>query len=117
MANSPGLAEIVAQGHRSYRELREHEGLRYGAFLQTFFDALESNWTLVNEHEIDKDLEVLESILVRRFVHVGVVEWWLDNTGDYPANFVAWVRSGKGKTCNLIDAERARSMNFPARDG
>ncbi len=38
LASSPDLAEIVARGNNSYKSLPEVDALRYGTFIQTFFD-------------------------------------------------------------------------------
>ena len=66
VASSPGLAEIVARGNRSYNELSEADALRYGAYIQMFFDNAESYLTLVQVHDVAKDVEVLEEIVRRR---------------------------------------------------
>ena len=91
LATSPDLAEIVAKGNRSVSDLRPDEALRYGAYVQSFFDNAESYRILVREHKIEKDLAVLESIVARRMSVPGFVEWWQDNTADYAEDFVRWV--------------------------
>src|SRR5215470_9601515 len=42
IAASGDLAEIVARGNRALDELSEAEALRYGAFVQSFFDNVET---------------------------------------------------------------------------
>ena len=91
LATSPDLADIVATGNRSPDELSESEALRYGAFVQSFFDNVESYRSLVVDHEIEKDLEVLESIVRRRVSETGIRAWWRRNIDDYDGEFVAWV--------------------------
>jgi hypothetical protein len=91
LATSGDLAEIVARGNRDPADLGESEALRYGAFVQSFFDNVESYRELVVEHKIEKNLEVLESIVRRRAAEKGVRAWWNDNVDDYDGEFVAWV--------------------------
>lgn len=99
LASSPELADVVARGNRSYRQLADDEALRYGAFVQMFFDCTESYRTLAHDHRIEKDLEVLESIVARRICENGFREWWSDNQGDYAPGFAAW-------TNGIIAAQR-----------
>jgi hypothetical protein len=97
LASSPGLADIVARGNRSYKELPEGDALRYGAFVQIFFDNAESYRTLVKEHKVEKDIHVIEEIVRRRICTSGFAEWWDENTDDYDQGFIDWVnglRSG-----------------------
>ena len=91
VASSPGLAEIVARGNHSYSNLSEADALRYGAYIQMFFDNAESYLTLVQVHDVAKDVEVLEEIVRRRVCIKGFSEWWEENTADYDAEFVAWI--------------------------
>ncbi|MEN8374802.1 MAG: hypothetical protein ABFS34_05080 [Gemmatimonadota bacterium] len=91
LATSPGLAEVVAKGSDSYEALTEAEKLRYGAFVQSFFDSVEAFRDLVVKFRVSRDLAVLESILARRLAVPGVYAWWRENTEDYDADFVAWV--------------------------
>ena len=91
LATSSDLAEIVARGNRDPAELSEGDALRYGAFVQSFFDNVESYRALVVEHKIEKNLEVLESIVRRRVAENGIRAWWKDNVDDYDEGFVAWV--------------------------
>ena len=91
VASSPGLAEIVARGNRSYNELSEADALRYGAYIQMFFDNAESYLTLVQVHDVAKHVEVIEEIVRRRVCIKGFSEWWEENTADYDAEFVAWI--------------------------
>jgi hypothetical protein len=91
LATSPGLSDIVARGNQSYKSLPTADALRYGAFIQTFFDNVESYLTLVNVHKVEKDIEVLEKIVNRRIGITGFAEWWDENTVDYDDNFVEWI--------------------------
>ena len=91
LATSPDLAEIVARGNLSFAGLAEPEKLRYGAFVQSFFDNAESFRTLVVDHRVEKDLEVIETIVRRRLHYTGFVEWWEENSADYDNEFVAWI--------------------------
>lgn len=91
LATSPDLADIVARANRSSEVLSESEMLRYGAYVQSFFDNVESYRALVVDHHVEKDLDVLERIVARRIANAGFTEWWDDNTSDYDDEFVAWV--------------------------
>lgn len=93
LAASPELADIVAKGNKSYDQLPENEAMRYGAYVQMFFDSTESYRSLVLEHQVQKDLCVLESIVTRRVCETGVREWWSENYSDYDSGFVDWVNS------------------------
>lgn len=93
LATSPELADIVSRGNRSYHGLADNEALQYGAWVQMFFDSVESYRSLVLEHEVQKDLDVLTSIVARRFAEPGFREWWLDNKTDYDNRFVDWIDS------------------------
>ena len=93
LATSPDLADIVARGNKSYRNLPEVEALRYGAYVQMFFDCTESARELVLEHEVQKDVDVLEEIVARRISYPGFAEWWSENHLDYNADLVAWINS------------------------
>jgi hypothetical protein len=95
LATSGDLAEIVAKGNRSYAGLSEVEALRYGAWVQAFFDNVESYRSLVTDHKIDKDLGVLEKIVIRRIALPGFADWWSENAVDYSGEFVAWIESLK----------------------
>lgn len=97
LASSPELADIVARGNQSYSELSASEAMRYGAYVQMFFDTAESYQSLVKEHQIDKDLDVLESIVARRMREPGFSEWWSENHADYAAGFVDWINSVREK--------------------
>jgi hypothetical protein len=92
-ATSPDLAEIVAKGNRSLEDLSEAQFLRYGAYVQSFFDNAESYWALVTDHGVAKDLHVLESIVRRRLAVPGLREWWDRNTGDYAQDYIDWIES------------------------
>ena len=91
LATSPDLSDIVARGNQSYKSLPTADALRYGAFIQTFFDNVESYLTLVNVHKVEKDIEVLEKIVCRRIGITGFAEWWDENTVDYNDKFVEWI--------------------------
>lgn len=91
LATTPDLAAIVVRGNKSYRQLSEEDALRYGAYVQSFFDNAESSRSLNVLHEIDKDLEVTEAIVRRRISVNGFYEWWTENTQDYDDDFVEWV--------------------------
>ena len=91
LASSHDLAEIVARGNRSYIDLPDADSLRYGAYAQMFFDNAESYRTLVQDHDVDKDMSVIEEIVRRRIRSKGMSEWWDENTADYDDAFVAWI--------------------------
>lgn len=93
LASSPELAAIVVDGNRSYHDLAADRALRYAAFVQAFFDIVESNRALIAEHRIEKDIGVLESILARRLALTGFSEWWDENLGDYDEEFRRWVEA------------------------
>lgn len=98
LAGSSDLAEIVAKGNREFGSLSDSESLRYGAYAQSFFDNVESYRTLATELKIDKDLQVLESIVARRIRLRGFACWWADNTADYDDDFVRWVEDVQRKS-------------------
>ena len=91
IATSADLAEIVAKGNGSYESLTPIERLRYGAYVQSFFDNVESYRSLVIDHQADKDLATLKSIVRRRIDIPGFTSWWQDNTADYSPEFVSWI--------------------------
>lgn len=91
MATSPDLAEIVARGNIDFHSLGVAEGLRYGAYVQSFVDNVESYRALVLEHQIQKDMDVLVSIAGRKINIPGFRAWWQENTGDYDPEFIAWL--------------------------
>ena len=91
VATSPGLAEIVARGNRSYKGLPEADALRYGGYAQMFFDNTESYLTLVRVHKVEKDIDVLDEIVRRRLAAPGMTEWWDENRTDYDKDFVSWI--------------------------
>ena len=93
IAGSSDLADIVAKGNVSYASLSAAEQLRYGAYVQSFFDNVESYRSLVIDHNIDKNLNVLNAIASRKIAIPGFAAWWTDNTADYDADFVAWINS------------------------
>lgn len=91
IATSSDLADIVAKGNESYSRLSTSERLRYGAYVQSFFDNVESYRKLVIDHSTDKDLAVLRAITRRRSNIPGFKSWWSENTADYSQEFVAWI--------------------------
>lgn len=91
LATSSDLADIVIRGNRSFRDLPEKDALRYGAFVQTFFDNASSYRQLVVDHRIEENLNVLEAIVRRRICLTGFREWWADNSVDYDQDFIDWV--------------------------
>lgn len=91
LASSPDLAEIVTRGNHSYKDLPEADAMRYGAYVQMFFDDVESYRALAHDHQVDRDMHVVEKIIRRRICINGFAEWWDDNTDDYDKDFVAWV--------------------------
>ena len=93
IASSSDLADIVAKGNKSYASLTDSEKLRYGAYVQSFFDNVESYRSLVIDHKTDRNLDVLMAITARRIDVPGFAEWWDENTSDYAEDFVAWVNS------------------------
>ena len=93
LATSGDLAEIVTKGNRNYNSLTETQQLRYGAYAQAFFDNVESYRSLVIDHRLERDLDVLISITNKRLAIPGFNAWWGDNTGDYADDFVDWVES------------------------
>lgn len=112
LATSPELADIVARGNISYEQLPEDDALRYGAYVQMFFDSTESYRSLVLEHEVQKDLDVLESIVARRLAAAGFQEWWAENNPDYESGFIDWIN---GILASLEDGE-ASKVQQPAVD-
>ena len=98
LATSADLAEIVARGNASYADLTASEKLRYGAYVQSFFDNVESYRSLVVDFKADRDLDVLREIVRRRIVIPGFSAWWRENTDDYDAGFVAWIDAQNNDT-------------------
>ena len=93
IATSTDLAEIVSKGNKSYDTLSEIESLRYGAYVQSFFDNVDSYRSLVIDYGIDRDLALLSSIVSRRIQIPGFKAWWAANTADYADNFVSWIEA------------------------
>jgi hypothetical protein len=100
IANSSDLAEIVVRGNQDYSSLEAGEALRYGAWIQAFFDNVESYRSLVTEHRLERDLDVLVAITRRRLQLAGFRAWWDENSDDYADEFVNWVN---GITADLPD--------------
>lgn len=91
VASSPDLAEIVVRGDQSYTSLPAPDAVRYGAYLQTFFDNASSYRTMVLDHSVEDDLDVLDAIIRRRIFRTGYVEWWEENKTDYGNEFKTWI--------------------------
>ena len=91
IATSTDLAEIVSKGNKSYDNLSESESLRYGAYVQSFFDNVDSYRSLAIDYGMEKDLTLLASIVSRRIQIPGFKAWWEANTADYTDNFVSWI--------------------------
>jgi hypothetical protein len=91
LAVSGDLADIVAKGNASYSSLSTGEHLRYGAYVQSFFDNVDSSRLLTVEHRIGEDMDVLASIAARRVEIPGFAAWWRENSADYHPEFVAWI--------------------------
>ena len=95
LATSSDLADIVVRGNNAYDSLSSGEKMRYGAYVQAFFDNVESYRALVTEHRLERNLDVLISITRRRLASAGFRRWWAENTVDYEDDFVRWVESIK----------------------
>jgi hypothetical protein len=93
MATSKDLADIVVRGNQDYSALSSGEAMRYGAYVKAFFDNVESYRSLVTEHRLDRNLDVLIAITARRLRAPGFRAWWEENTEDYADGFVAWVEA------------------------
>lgn len=93
MATSSELADIVSRGNSSYKELPESDAMRYGAYMQMFVDSAESYRQLILKHQVEKDLDVLESIVGRRVCDTGFSEWWSEHHLDYNTEFVDWLNN------------------------
>ena len=91
IATSTDLAEIVSKGNKSSDNLSESESLRYGAYVQSFFDNVDSYRSLAIDYGMEKDLTLLASIVSRRIQIPGFNAWWAANTADYADNFVSWI--------------------------
>ena len=91
LATSPELADIVARGNKSVSGLSEDEAMRYGAYIQMFFDSAESYRSLVLDHKIQKGMDVLESIVSKRVSETGIQEWWSQYSSDYDDGYVKWI--------------------------
>jgi hypothetical protein len=93
IATSPDLAEIVSKGNKSYDDLSETELLRYDAYVQTFFDNVDSYRSLVTDYGVDKDLAALARIVSSRIHIPGFKAWWAANNSDYADSFVSWIEA------------------------
>ena len=83
VAQSADLAEIVERGNKSLSDLTGAEALRYGAYVQSFFDIAESYRHLIHDYKIGRNPAVLKAIVARRLALPGFAEWWQENTQDY----------------------------------
>ena len=97
LASSGDLADIVVKATKDYDSLSDAETLRYGGYVQSFFDNVESSRELVVEHRVDHDLDIVESIVARRITDPGIVRWWQENTADYDDEFIAWIENIRTK--------------------
>ena len=93
MATSEGLADIVAKGNQSYDALSVSESLRYGAYVQSFFDNAESYRSMVVDYKAAHDLDVLDAIVRRKVQIPGFHAWLQDNCTDYNQEFLDWIES------------------------
>ena len=84
IANSSDLADIAVRGNQDFSTLEAGEALRYGAWVQAFFDNVES-------YRLERDLDVLVAITRRRLQLAGFRAWWAENSEDYADEFVNWV--------------------------
>jgi hypothetical protein len=91
MIGTPELASIVLRGNRSMSELTPEETLRFGAYMQTFFDITESYHRFIGQLGLKDEEEVLEKVVARRIVTPGMAQWWDANAADYSPDFVTWV--------------------------
>lgn len=98
VAQSADLAEIVERGNKSFSDLTGAEALRYGAYVQSFFDIAESFRRLIRDYKIGRDLSVLEAIVTRRLALPGFAKWWQENTQDYDPAFVSWIEEIRAAT-------------------
>jgi hypothetical protein len=108
IATSADLAEIVSKGNKSFANLSESESLRYGAYVQSFFDNVDSYRSLAIDYGMDKDLTLLASIVSRRIQIPGFNAWWAANTADYADNFVSWIEVVQR------DAQQTRGFDEPS---
>lgn len=86
--------------------MSEAESLRYGAYVQSFFDNAESYRSLIIEHGVHKDIGVLEAIVGRRLAIAGFREWWRENTSDYSQDYVDWIESTASKAVERAEPFR-----------
>ena len=93
LATSSELADKVVRGNNSYRQLPEVDAIRYGAYVQMFFDSAESYRSPVIEHQVQKDIDVLATIVGRRICTIGFAEWRAENHRDDDAEFVTRINS------------------------
>lgn len=96
LATSPDLADIVARGNQNPHSLNTAEALRYGAYIQMFFDAVETYYDQISDIGIRGDEGVLSAIVKRRMALSGIVQWWQENKGDYDAEFQVWIATVTG---------------------
>ena len=68
MIGTPDLASIVLRGYRSMDELTPEEALRFGAYMQTFFDVTESYYRFIVQLRLTDEDAVLRQVVGRRIV-------------------------------------------------
>ena len=95
LASSPDLADIMVRGAASRSALSPAEAMRFDSLLTNFFNIIENqrrqeSTTGLLTHERDQELT---TVLHKRLVIPGVLEWWVENTDDFSAEFVRWVES------------------------
>jgi len=93
LAGSPDLAAIVARGNEDFHALDPPDALRYSAYIQIFFDAVENYHDQILEVGIRGNESVLASIVQRRIRIQGFAQWWEDNQDDYETAFCAWINA------------------------
>ena len=102
VAGSPDLAEIVVRGNHDLHQLNPVDKLRYGAYIQMFFDAVETYHDQVNAIGLGGDDRVLCSIVRRRIKLNGIAQCWSENIKDYEGEFVIWIED-RFKEINVDD--------------
>jgi hypothetical protein len=95
LASSPDLADIIMRGAETRSVLTPAEVLRYDCFMLNFFNVVENvrlQETTLGVFSRERE-ELLVSVLRKRLVFPGVLEWWLENSDDFVTEFVGWVES------------------------
>ena len=93
LAGSADLADIVVRGNQARESLSDADALRYDAYLQCFFDIVESYRSLVLDYEVEKDIHVLQAIVARRISIPGYAAWLAEHAADYDDEFVEWIEA------------------------